>query len=420
MAGHSPGDTCAIVAGTYTFGDFENLDSIVFVPNTTTVTFGGTISIAWANDSLCQFLGNTIHGTTYGFVFSGSSTGFQFSGHTYGLRMWNVDFENISGTCFDLSSTTIRYDGVNDYTLMLRNSTFGNLKVNNCGQLMQGTFASIDSCFNMADSIQFINPIINSLQGMGYAVSYIGCFRLLVDGAVITGNMPGAFGDVGYFFIVGNYVLRNIRRNGGFGYISRLVTASLHNTPINSYIYNVIDANSFHYGTVDVRSGTSFGGETYYGIKGLTGGDLYCLNVTSGFKQDTTSGGAYTTVMGIVGNMSPYQFHLMNGFSYNTHQIQSGHNMLQVNTADPIDTANNIYWPTANQNLQDSIITWMPLANPLLPLNSGGTNESALYTTDINGVAWNGVYGRGAVKYVSHQIINALIFRYPAALKNTH
>lgn len=400
MSGHAAGDTAFITAGTYTFGDFENLTGIIFMPLNTTVTFGGTISIVVSNDSLCQFLGNTIPGTTYGFVVNGSADGFQFSGHTYGMRVYNWDFENLTGNCFDLSSATVRYDGVNDYTLMLRNSSFVNIKANNCDEVMQGTFASIDSCFNMADSISFINPIITNLQGMGYAISYIGCFRLLVDGAIINGDMPGAHGDTGFFFLVGNCTLRNIRRNGGFGYILRICTASLHNTALSTYLYNIIDVNSYHYGTFDTRSATSFGGETYYGTKGLTGGDTYCLNVTSGNKKDT-SVGPYTTVMGIVGNMTPFQCHMMNCFSYNTYQIQSGHNMLQVNTGENIDTANNVYWSTANGLLKDSTTTWMPLASPFLNLNSGGTNQSSVYTVDINNIPWGGVYGKGAVKYVA-------------------
>lgn len=412
MSGRSPGDTIYITAGTYTFADFENLTHIIFMPLTTTVTFAspGSISMVMSVDSLCEFRGNTIPGTTYGFVFNGSSVGVQFDDRIYGLRWGNTDFEGVN-LCFDLSSATIRYDGVNDYTLMLRNSTFSNVLANNCGQLMQGTFASIDSCFNMADSVQFINTTINALQGMGYAISYIGCFRLLINGATITGDMPGAHGDVGYFFIVGNCFLENIRRKGGFGYIMRIVTASLHSTAISSYLINTIDVDSYHYGTVDTRSGTSFGGETYYGTKGLTGGDMWCLNVTSGNKRDTTAVGPYTTVMGIVGNMTPFQFHIMNCLSYNTYQIQSGHNMLQVNTGEGIDSANNIYWFTANQLLQDSTTSWMPLASPLLPINGGGTNQSSVYLNDINGVPWSGTYGRGAVKFVA-AIIRSTMYIY--------
>jgi hypothetical protein len=416
MSGHSPGDTAAIVAGSYSSATFSNLTGIVIIPNTTVVTFTGGITVS--KDSLCQWLGNTIPGTTYGFVTNGASTGWTFSGTMYGMRVWNWDFENVTGNCFDLSATVVTYDQANENTKLLRHSTFGNIKANSCAQLMQGTFGEVSAVVNVVDSIQFFNLELDSLNGGGIAISGTGFYRLVVNGCKIIGNNPGASHDVGYFFISGNCFLANITRNGGFGYILRIVTASLNNTPIASYLVTSIDANSQRYGTFDVRSGLGFGGDTYIGQNGLAGGDMYCLNVTSGNKKDTMIGGQYTTCMGIIEDMAPYgEAHMMNCFSYNTFQIQSGHNMLQVNTADPVDTANNIYWPTANQNLKDSTTTWMPLAAPLLPLNSGGTNESAVYTTDINGVAWGGTYGRGAVKYVSQAIINALVFPHPVTLK---
>lgn len=395
MSGHSPGDTAAVIAGSYSSVDFSNLIGIIVVQNTTVVHWTGNINLS--HDSLLQILGNTVPGTTYGFVCTTAGSAFLWSGTTYGLRMWNVDFQGVD-VCFDLSSTVTRYDTVHDNSMLLRNSTFGNIRANNCGQLMQGTFASIDSVINVADSNTFINLSMDAIQGMGYAISYVGCFRLFVNGATFSGDMPGAHGDVGYVFIVGNYRLKNIERTGGFGYISRIVTASLHSTPLTSYMYNIIDYGSYHYGTVDVRCGNSFGGEAYLGQKSLTGGDIDISNITAGFKQDTSLD--YTTATLVVGNMLGWQAHMHNVFGFNLRDVQGGgHPLVQVNTADPLDTANNIYWPTANRNLIDSTITWMPLASPLLPLNSGGADESSVSSADINGVPWSGTFGRGAVKF---------------------
>lgn len=397
MSGHSYGDVANVTPGTYSFGDFEHLNGITLQPLSSAIGWSGEVLVA--NDSNCNFLGNTLSGVTYGFVSSGGSTGISFSNANIGLRFWNWHFTGLSGNAFDASSTGMTYDQVHDNTKAIRNCTFGNILVTGCDEVMQGSFNGVIAQDDVIDSIEFVDLIDSSMAGSENQIGGDGFYRMLIEGGSITGNLPNAVNDIGLIQISGNCVIRNLYREGGYGYILRNVIANLIGESSDSYMIGVIDIDGHKYGTADVRSGEDFVGTSYIGVAGLSGGSFWGLNNTSGNKKDTTN--SYTTVMWVVTNMAPNgQFHAYNNFSYNTHPIQD-HSMYQINTADPLDTGNNLYWFTANGNLQDSLATLMPLALPLLPLNSGGTNESAIYLTDHYGVAWAGVYGRGAVKYVS-------------------
>lgn len=413
MSGHSSGDVAQITAGSYSSGNFANLIGITFEPLTTVVTFTGAISVS--HDSLCQWLGNTINGTTYGFVSTSSTDGFTISGQMVYCRWWNWEFNGIGGNCFDLSSNFTVYDGVNDNTKALRYSTIGNCYLNNANQLMQGTYSLVTTLENVIDSVSIINPTIVDLQGVGNAVQGNGVYRLLWAGGTVSGNVPHASGDEGIVQIVGNCTIYGLIRNGGYGYILRICTACLNNTTIPSYLYLVIDVNSKKYGSIDCRSNQDFPGNTYTGVSNLVGGDMYVSNLTTGNKKDT-SASPYTAVPIIIGDMSPTAIHVRNIFSYNCTRYQAN-SMFQVNTAESLDTADDKYWYTANGNLKDSTTTWMPLATPLLNLNTAGANQSSIFTNDIYGTSWAGVYGNGAVKYVSQSIINVLIFKNSAYLK---
>src|SRR5581483_188618 len=106
-------------------------------------------------------------------------------------------------------------------------------------------------------------------------------------------------GDVGIFTLTGNGTIRNIYRNGGYGYVTRVFNASLY-TPSDTYVYNVIDINSIKYGTIDSR--VDIPSLNLNGAIPIVGNNLHAYNITAGNKAATT--GTYTCCLLVLYSMS--------------------------------------------------------------------------------------------------------------------
>lgn len=388
----SPGDRILIAPGTYSSGiTITNLNQVAILNNAGTVN---TTSWTLGNDSAITIAGTGQPGTTYGFVLSSGFT-MNNGSHIVQTRIWNCKFTG--GTAFNVSGNALVYDLTNPWTKAVRNCSFVNWYLTGASTCMQGSFGSITAMKSVIDSVDFVNTIIDNNQGGGQMWTGAGFYRILIDGGRMTGDAPNAFGDAGMVQIEGNCVLRRFFRSGGYGYLIRICTASLDGIAVDSYVYLCIDVNHKRYGTIDVRSTNEFGGGQYTGVNNLVGGKMYFLNNTSFFNQDTAAA-PYTSVQMIVGNMVPDgSFIGHNNVSGHTYRIQADP-AFQINTADALDTANNRYFADG-RFFKDTTLTWMPLVNS--GLISGGTNESAVFTTDFNKVAWGGTYGIGAVKYVA-------------------
>lgn len=406
MSGHSYGDSALCVPGTYSSATFSNIQGIKFFNNGgfVFITGGTTMGL----DSGCLWNGGTWSGSQFGFVFENSIT---WSNRWVRDTMTGFEFSGV-GTCLSISGNISVYDQINSYTKTMRGCVFNNLLENNSTQLFQGTFAAVTALQNVLDSISVSNLTITNDQGDGNQIQVNGIYHLHASYWTKVGGTATGTTDVGMIQIVGNAVVDHVYRNGGYGYIMRICSAGLNSTAVNSYLYDCIDVNTKKYGSLDCRSGEDFSGVSYSGVSGLIVADVFELNNTTGNKTDTAVS-PYTAVLGVIGDMSPAEYHAHNNFCYNNKRYQSNA-LYQLNTSDAMDTSNNFYQPTASFSLQDSTITWMPLSNNG-QLNGTGITQM-FFTIDFNNRAWV-PWGVGSVLLYVAGTINALIFKNQTYIK---
>ena len=222
-----------------------------------------------------------------------------------------------------------------------------------------------------------------------------GIYRLAILGGSITGNDPDASGDKGFVQIVGNCTISRFEQFGGYGYIARICGASLDGTIIDTYFILNLRLQTLRYGTLDWRTDGDFNGVNYNGVNGLVLSNLHALNNTSGDNTDTASA-PYTAVQFIVGNFSPATVEFKNNLSFNTHRDASNPiYKLNFSSGTP-DSSNNLYQVSAVGYLQDSL-SCIPVAGN--SINTGGVDESALYTTDFHGSPITGGTMIGCCQY---------------------
>ncbi|MDR3711586.1 MAG: PKD domain-containing protein [Puia sp.] len=391
MNGLNAGDVIAITPGTYSGANFSNLNGVSIINNGGLVNFTGGMAIS--NLTSVTIAGNGAAGITYGFYFQGSGTSITLQGKCTGLRLYNMDNTSV-GEFFDCSANGLATYNGNPSTKLLVNTAIANIRLTSSGVLMQGSYGSTPDFKNVIDSIAVFNVIISNSVSNGQELAGASIYHLDAHDWNVTGSVPNASGDVGIFQVYGNARVHNIYRNGGYGYIMRIVNVGLDGVA-DSYLYNCIDLNSWQYGTIDTRvdpvsltSGTT--------PPFCTGGNIHVLNNTSGNKTQADN---YTTCMVIVGAFTGYKCEIRNNLSFNTFQIQAD-KMIQMNAGDPLpDTSNNQYYTSAQIGsvLVDQTNCYLL---PTSPAIDKGYTEPVV-TTDIAGIVrpQGAAYDIGAREY---------------------
>ncbi len=311
MNGLEAGDTVIIAKGAYSGGTFTNLNGITIVPEAKAVVFNGPVTIGHDNKITFDGLSPdkpqnpnqaTDKSSLYGYTFSGfNGRGFVPIGNNQNVTIQGVWFDNISGAV-EAGGKIITYKGTPETTLFY-NLTMDTVKITGKTTLYSGTWEPPKSYWNVNIGMTLKNVLCVN-DGTGNTIKVFGhsLYKMMADGWKITGPTLNDTGDTGVFSIFGNVTLKNIYRNGGWGYLMRLYIVSL-GEPTDSYVYNCVDVNSSNYGTIDSRvdpGSLALSDTTPLPIP-LVGGNMHIYNVTSGDKRNFTH---YITVLLVIGNMT--------------------------------------------------------------------------------------------------------------------
>jgi hypothetical protein len=405
--GLKPGDIVNINAGTYPGINVSGLTGVTFLPVGGTVTFTSSIILGKTENII--FDGSGLAGVKYGFIYGGTGTVFNHGGGNNVNDLFKAfSIAKTVSNIFDGSGNAITYTGTPQtalyYGLTVDTFAFGGPTL-----LYNGTWESPLTYHNVNIDSLFSNIIVtNDGTGSGTKVFGNSIYALRAYNWTVTGPTLTNNGDLGIFEILsGNSWLANIYRSGGWGYIQRLfqvVLGGLLFTNQDSYIYNVIDVNTVHYGTVDVRIDTSLLNSK--ATIPLTGGNFFFLNNDSGDKTDD---GTYVTNAVVLGAMvddqgKMYTATIQNNFAWNAMATtQSGGSSLLKNNSNGqalIVESNNIDLipgvPLPSGYLIDKI-NFVPSVGSLLI--GKGTSES-IVIVDIYGKPRTNPPDIGAVQSV--------------------
>ncbi len=322
MDGLSPGDILAIQPGSYSGGDFSNLNNIDIANNGGLVVFSGSISIAALKNITIS--GTGAKSIFYGIQFKSLKKNvFAATGNFYGLRIYNCEFIDVSGIILDISDNGALYNG-DTSTIKLYKTTLANLRLSNCGLLLQGYYGTPDKLTDIIDSIAIFNIKIDTTLTNGMEIGAGAIYRMDFHDWKINGYCPhldpkDAF-DVGVFTTNGNGRVYNIYRHGGRGYIWRQWNTGLNGVS-ESYIYNVIDLATNAYGFIDTRVDSSY----FTGQNNLpftTGGNMHIFNNTVGNKTDNR----YVTPVVMLGGQFGYRTEVRNNLAFNIKGVMMNNN----------------------------------------------------------------------------------------------
>jgi hypothetical protein len=321
-----------------------------------------------ADQGLVIFTSQIILGKTLHIKFDGPD-GFKFTGTDYsvfksgggnniGDTIRNFDFGNTAKTVFDAITkiyttrdTMLTYNGKPETTVFW-GLTVDSFKVSGKTSLYQGPWESNDTYHMVTVGATFTNGLfVNDGTGENQKIRGNSIYGLKVENWKITGPTLSKGGDYGIVFIVGTGYIKNVYRNGGWGYLERIVIVTLGGIPFdqNCGISNCVDVNSTQYGTVDVR--IEPGWLKSKAVIPLTGGDFYFVNNISGNKKDY---GSYVTNAVVLGSMKDdlgkkWVLHLNNNIAFNAMvSPMSNESSLLKNNSNGlsiIDSSNNIDLP---------------------------------------------------------------------------
>jgi len=374
MAGLNPGDVLAITPGTYSGGNFSNLNWITITNNGGTVTFTGTVTLT------------TLVGVTFsGFNFLNvNGSGIRWNGNFRRCTEKNINFTYVSGVANDASDNNA-YNG-DTSSMKMYMMTFDSLKLYQTNGLLMGSWGNTNNGVCYMDSMIISHVTIDSTLTNGTEVRGIYFRANFHDWRVTYKGVITVMGDVGLIYINGNGSFHHIYRNGGRGYIMRIWNVGLNGLG-TTYFYDNIDLNTATYGTIDTRiDQTVF---TNY----VTGGNCYVWNNTSGNKADNIG---YWSSVAVIGNFPPpYICEVKNNLGFN---LQTNNKpkiaMDQSSQTWVADTSNNLYFNT-NTGVVDPT-TCIPYAgSPVL----GKGLTIPLITDDIYHTPRSGAYDVGAVQH---------------------
>ena len=305
-------------------------------------------------------LGNTLH-----IKFDGPS-GFKYvgkdnsvfgtgRGNNVGDTIRNFDFGNTAVTVFDAitkiyegKDRMLTYDGT-PKTAVFWALTVDSFQVSGKTCLYQGPWEA-NSTYHMVT----IGPTFshgkfsNDGSGDNQKIRGNSIYGLQVSDWKVTGPTTVRGGDYGIIFIVGSGRVRNIYRDGGWGYLERIVVVQLGGIPFDQTcsLSNCIDVNSIQYGTVDVR--IEPGWLNGNAAMPLSGADFYFSHNISGNKTDY---GDYVTNAVVLGSLKDdrgkiWTLHLFNNFAFNAmpSSMSNGSSLIKNNSNGlaKLDSANNI------------------------------------------------------------------------------
>lgn len=283
------GDTLTIAKGTYEEATFVHLHHITIVPAKGGVTFNGSIVIG--DDSNVTFDGTVLSGenSPYGFVFlrslaftAGNNLNPPVVGNVQNCTVKGIWCKNNAGLLNGANDGGLVYDGTPEKALYY-NMTADTIKLTGGAVAYLGTYAPIEALQDVNIGMTLKNFIvINDADHDIQRVNGRGLYNMVADHWRITGPTKNWTGDMGVFYVEGNCTLKNIYRNGGWGWLMRIFNCSLK-TPSTSYVYNCVDVNTVSYGTIETR----VTGHLKAPIP-LVGNDMKIYNVTSGNKGNVT------------------------------------------------------------------------------------------------------------------------------------
>jgi len=333
------------------------------------VNASGKSNITYLADrGLVIFTSQIILGKTLHIKFDGPD-GFKFTGTDYsvfnsgvgnniGDTVRNFDFGNTAKTVFDAITkiyttkySMLTYNGKPETTVFW-GLTVDSFKVSGKTSLYQGPWEPNDTYHMVTVGATFTNGLfVNDGTGENQKIRGNSIYGLKVENWKITGPTLSNGGDYGIVFIVGTGYIKNVYRNGGWGYLERIVIVTLGGIPFdqNCGISNCVDVNSTQYGTVDLR--IEPGSLKSTGVIPLTGGDFYFVNNISGNKKDY---GSYVTNAVVLGSLKDdlgkkWVLHLNNNIAFNAMiSPMSNESSLLKNNSNGlsiIDSSNNIDLP---------------------------------------------------------------------------
>lgn len=279
MGGYKSGDVLDIVPGVYGFLSFSSLEGISITASSGKVTFSSQMSIA-NNNSLTIDWSNLIY-TGTGTIVSGGQT------NNIGVTFNNVDLSTSKATLFiDATGASIVYNGQPTSTAYT-NLAINNIKVGPKTMILQGTYEGPLTLHNIIMGLSINGlTIINDGTGNSQKIRANSVYGFNIQNVTINGPSLQQTNDIGIFQFEGFGTLLNIQRNGGWGYIMRLVNIDITGKGA-SFVENILDVNSTEYGTIDDRTDNS--PANYTGVTGafkITGCPLTILHVTAGNKRD--------------------------------------------------------------------------------------------------------------------------------------
>lgn len=257
-------------------------------------------------------LGNTLH-----IKFDGAS-GFKYTGSDYsvfnsglgnnqGDTIRNFDFGNKASTVFDAMTKIfvapnvwLTFDGRPETTVFW-GLTVDHFTLSGKTSLFQGPFEANPTYHMVSAGITFTNgTIVNDGSGDNQKIRGNSVYGLRVNHLKITGQTLQGGGDYGIIYIFGSGVIENVFRDGGWGYLERIVLVQLDKIPFDQTcgMYHCTDINSTRYGTVDIRMEKSqLNSHAKVPLKGC---DFYFLDNVSGDKKDD---GYYVTNAIVLGSL---------------------------------------------------------------------------------------------------------------------
>jgi hypothetical protein len=193
-------------------------------------------------------LGNTVH-----IKFDGPS-GFKFvgkdysvfgtgSGNNVGDTIRNFDFGNSAITVFDAitkiyegKDRMLTYDGT-PKTSVFWALTVDSFQVSGKTCLYQGPWEANNTYHMVTIGPTFSHgKFLNDGSGDNLKIRGNSIYGLQVSDWMVTGPTTTSGGDYGVIFIVGSGNVRNIYRDGGWGYLERIVIVQLGGIPFDRLV----------------------------------------------------------------------------------------------------------------------------------------------------------------------------------------
>ena len=396
------GDTVQLLPGAYSGLDLQDIDGInIYLKGVCTFANGITLG----NTRNSNLDGKTQSGDKYGIrLGTGSNLYYPNKGN-------NVN-NTFSGNWLPAGKVlvfgegkTVQWNG-QDATLLYKNCKWDYVDMSRGGMAYSGTYEGSKSYWNATDLVTISNVVYVGTQVISiYANSM---YRLRLHDWNITGTWNGD-NDQGILYLQsGNVWMWNIKRNGAnFGYLGRVWQVSANNLPYqDTILWNIIDAGSIHYGTLDGRIDPTMLAST--APIPLKGGDIRMYCGTSANKQIAGYVASALVAYGLLDDQGKtWNYYIDNWFAggmtgdggqtNNSSLIKvAGPNVNVIRGSHCIDFAPNIAIPA---NYFKDQVSFVPQPNSPLA-NQGGVISipGVDMSVDIYGVLRGAIWDIGAAE----------------------